>query len=54
MPSARPMFDWHEPLCDILRISEDSTIDEISEALEEGAAKEEFDTSMYAYPFRQR
>lgn len=56
MPS-RPMFDWHGPLCQLLKISEDSSIEDISEALEDAAAKlelaENLDKLMYAIIFRQ-
>jgi hypothetical protein len=33
------MFDWHGPLCQLLKISENSSIEDISEALEDAAAK---------------
>jgi hypothetical protein len=51
------MFDWHGPLCQLLKISEDSSIEDISEALEDAAAKlelaENLDKLMYAIIFRQ-
>lgn len=51
------MFDWHEPLCNLLKISEDSSIDDISEALEDAAAKldlaDNLGKLMYAFTFRQ-
>ncbi|KAH7333350.1 ATPase [Rhexocercosporidium sp. MPI-PUGE-AT-0058] len=45
MPS-RPMFDWHGPLCQLLKMSEDSSIDDISDALEDAAAKLELAESI--------
>jgi hypothetical protein len=38
MPS-RPMFDWYGPLYQLLKISEDLSIEDISEALEDAAVK---------------
>ncbi|KAK0111236.1 hypothetical protein ONS95_001610 [Cadophora gregata] len=45
MPS-RPMFDWLGPLCQLLKISEDSSIDDISDALEDAASKLELAESI--------
>lgn len=49
MPS-RPMFDWHGPLCQLLMINEDSSIDEDAAAKLELAESIE-ETLMYAQLF---
>jgi hypothetical protein len=48
MPS-RPVVDWHEALCQLLKLSEDSSSAEISDALEDAAAKLELAENLEKY-----
>jgi hypothetical protein len=48
MPS-RPVVDWHEALCQLLKLREDSSTAEISDALEDAAAKLELAENLEKY-----